>query len=352
MNQMYKIPASKRAIQGVSLVEMMVALAIGLVVVGAVFVSYLGANTNGRQSTSLAQMTEDGSVALNLLRTQIAMAGYSRPAGVTQSIDANGNTINSMTRAYNGLNNNHNNFIVGCDGARGGFANGNVDKDLDISALTCQSPPSTPTTGPVPDSIAVAYEADLNHTLAGGASNLSPTDCLGQELLPRSGTGIVTGTFVASNRFYIGTDTTTHESELYCQGNGGMASLPLGPLSDTITSSSPQPLVENITDLQIWYGIANTTGSGANTVILKEASNYMTATEIRARPKSENLWSRIVSVRVCVEVRSVNPAAPGEGDVALHVGGYVDCQDNVQPPNADGHLRRSFRTTVVLHNRI
>jgi type IV pilus assembly protein PilW len=354
MNQMYKTPASQRAIQGVSLVEMMVALAIGLVVVGAVFVSYLGTNTSGRQSTSLAQMTEDGTVALNLLRTQIAMAGYSRATAVTQSTDASGNTTFEMTRAYNGLDNDHNDFIVGCDGAMGGFANDNRDKDLNISDLSCQTVAATKEDEKGPDAIAVAYEADTSNTMGIGASGSTPTDCLGRELLVRTpGHGITSNAYVASNRFYLATGPGG-ESELYCQGNGGLNSLPVNDTISPATQATPQPLVENITDLQITYGIANVQVTGPQTVVLKQASRYMTATDIRSdlNYATANFWSRVVSVRICVEVRSVNPAAPGEGNVALNVGGYVNCHGEAVHPHADGHLRRSFWTTVVLHNRI
>ncbi len=337
--------ALPRAQQGLSLVELMVALAIGLVVVGAVLVSYLGSSKNSQQSTSLAQMTEDATVALNLLRTQIAMAGYSRPVGVSNGTDATGKAINVMDRAYRGFANDSNDFIVGCDGALGGFAD-NRAKDLDISELACQ----TGKPAGAPDVIAVAYEADESNTM-NMTGTTTPTDCLGQELMMRNEAGIQGNTYVASNRFFIATSGTTGESELYCQGNGGSAGPPSG--TDTIASSTPQPLVENIVDLQITYGIADTQTVGPTTHILKEARRYLDASAIRAMgtgpTPSSDLWNRVVSVRLCVEVKSAKPAAPGE--TAEAKGGYVNCQGNAVP-FPDNHLHRSFWTTVVLHNRL
>lgn len=329
--------------RGLSLVELMVALAIGLVVIGAVLVSYLSTSSNSQQSTSLAQMTEDATVALNLLRGQIATAGYSRPVGTTTATNASGNNVEVMNRAYKGFNNDSNDFISGCDGD---FSNGRA-KDLNISELACAG---GATAGTAPDALAVAYEADANNTLLSGTA---PTDCLGQELLPRNEAGIAANTYVASNRFYIGTNAETGLRELYCQGNGGVGTTLPG--NDTINAAStPQPLVENIVDLQITYGIANTQTTGGNTYVLKTASRYLTATEIRALatsvPPSTDLWNRVVSVRLCVEVRSAKPAAAGEND--LNLGGYVDCQGTARAKPTDGYLHRSFWTTVVLHNRI
>lgn len=333
------IAPSRATNRGLSLVELMVALAIGLVVIGAVLVSYLSTSSNSQQSTSLAQMTEDATVALNLLRGQIATAGYSRPVGTITAINASGKNVEIMNRLYKGFNNDSNDFISGCDGA---FSNVRA-KDLNISELACVGGANAAAD---PDAIAVAYEADVSNTLLSGTA---PTDCLGQELLSRSEAGNTY--FVASNRFYIATDAETGLRELYCQGNGGGSSL---PVNDTITGSSAVPLVENIVDLQITYGIANTQTTGGNTYVLKTASRYLTATEIRAlatsAPPSTDLWNRVVSVRLCVEVRSAKPAAAGEND--LNLGGYVDCQGSARAKPTDGYLHRSFWTTVVLHNRI
>lgn len=346
---MNKTLATRRSIRGLSLVELMVALAIGLVVIGAVLVSYLSSSSNSQQSTSLAQMSEDATVALNVLRGQIAMVGYSRPIGTITATNSAGNPVEVLNRAYKGFNNDSNDFITGCDGGLGGFVD-NRAKDLNISDLTC---PTSATANTDPDSIAIAYEADVDNTFrVGTAPNEVPSDCLGQELLPRTETGIAATTYVASNRFFIGTNGTTGQRELYCQGNGGVP-LPL-PGNDTINANSTQqPLVENIVDLQITYGIADTQVTGGNTTVLKEARRYLTATQIRALatavPPSTDLWNRVVSVRICVEVRSAKPAAPGEAN--LNLGGYVNCQGGAQRPT-DGHLHRSFWTTVVLHNRI
>ena len=60
----------------------MVALAIGMAVVGALIAAYLASFASGRHSDALVQITEDATLALNVMRQQVAQAGFSQPHGV------------------------------------------------------------------------------------------------------------------------------------------------------------------------------------------------------------------------------------------------------------------------------
>ena len=68
--------------QGLSLVEVMVSLVIGLVVVGAVLVSYITVGTTGRQQAAYAEMNENAQLALTLIARDLLLAGFSAPLGV------------------------------------------------------------------------------------------------------------------------------------------------------------------------------------------------------------------------------------------------------------------------------
>ena len=193
------LASARRARQsGFSLIELMISMVIGMVVVGAVFAAYLGMGTSSRSSRALAQMTEDVSLAMNVLRSHVSMAGYSAPTGR----DANGFTLN-----YNGM------AIKGCQSRF-------TDTGASIDTLACSGLGS--------DAIAVAYEADNTHAIVNDIGQ--PLDCLG------NGITIGGGFYVSYSRFFV------NGNQLFCRGPG---------------SDTPQALVENIVDMEVLYGVAS-----------------------------------------------------------------------------------------------
>ena len=75
---------------GFALIEILVALAIGLVVVGAVLASYLSNAQTGRLQSAAAQMDEDAQIGLRILTRELLMAGYAMPT-----------SMNADTRVFN-----------------------------------------------------------------------------------------------------------------------------------------------------------------------------------------------------------------------------------------------------------
>jgi len=185
--------------RGFSLIELMISMVIGLVVVGAVFAAYLGTSTSSSSSRAVAQMTEDASLAMNVLRSQIAMAGFSAPTG----IDGSG----KFTKNYTGM------AVNGCSSE---FA----DTTVGIDALTCSGAGS--------DSIAVEFEADARNSVV--SSSGAPLDCLG------NGITIAGSYYLSYSRFYI------NGGKLYCRGSG---------------SNTADALIDNIDSMVIQYGVAN-----------------------------------------------------------------------------------------------
>jgi type IV pilus assembly protein PilW len=60
----------------------------------------------------------------------------------------------------------------------------------------------------------------------------------------------------------------------------------------------------------------------------------------------EQRWGKVLTVRICVLVRSENPVAPD-----ANAAKYDDCQGNTNVTAPDLRLRRAYTTTVVLRNR-
>ncbi len=203
---------------GFALIEILVALVIGLVVVGAVLATYVSVGQTGRLQAALAQMDEDAQMGLQILSRDLLMAGYASPVGMDAASRV-------FTRTFNGR------AVLGCDK---GF-----------TAAPASTPSVCAGSGGTP-SIEIAFEADLyNSVLSAG----KPSDCLGNALQD-SQQGI---TF---NRYGVGSGTSGR-SELRCT-----------------SGSSTAPLVDNVERLQFWFGEA---GSADPRQVLR----YVGATKVQ-----------------------------------------------------------------------
>jgi type IV pilus assembly protein PilW len=307
--------------RGLSLIELMVSLVIGLVIMIAVVSAYIGASGATRVAEAQARMNEDGQAVLTILSQQLRMAG-NNPKQVDYDVSTPRHPV------YNTVT-----YIVrGCDGKFSDIA------AADISALACAG-------GGGPDAIAVTYEADRYNTVptAGGA----PTDCLGQALTVLTATPKVwNGTAsvptnvtytVAENRFYVGTSTAVVSPSLYCKGNGGGG------------AAAAQSLVENVEDLQFVYGTAPSTATPSTLAVAGylNAGDLATATGLSGMATEEARWGQVVTVRICAVIRSEKPIVQD-----LDSARYVQCDGTVNTAPADLRLRRAYSTTVVLRNRV
>ena len=268
-------------------------------------------------------MNEDAQGALTILSQQLRMAG-NNPKQPNRTVEAPRNPV------YDGST-----YIVrGCNSKFSNIAAAN------IPALTCSVGAST-----TPNSIAVSYEADRYNTLP--TSTGVPTDCLGQSLTAQTATvttysvvGGVTVTnpadtsvfYVADNRFYIGTSGVITAPSLYCKGNGG---------------ANPQPLVENVEDMQFTYGAGPATGTLTSVAGYLDSASLLTQANLAALPDDPARWARVVTVRICVLMRSEKPVVDNSASAR-----YTKCDgtEEINPP--DLRLRRAYSTTVVLRNRL
>jgi type IV pilus assembly protein PilW len=68
---------------GVTLVELLVSMAIGLVVALASTMAYLAVRNTANATDAMSRMNEDGKLALDMLSREIQMAGF-YPAAITR----------------------------------------------------------------------------------------------------------------------------------------------------------------------------------------------------------------------------------------------------------------------------
>ena len=81
MSRRPSLPMRKQ--RGISLVELMVSLVIGLLVVGAVLISYLSASQASAQRAVYSRMNDDAQIGLSIISRDLMLAGYSKPTGVS-----------------------------------------------------------------------------------------------------------------------------------------------------------------------------------------------------------------------------------------------------------------------------
>jgi type IV pilus assembly protein PilW len=61
---------------GLTLIELMIAMVLGVIVLGAIFYSYIGSRSSYRLNDEIARMQENGRVAVDMLERDLRMAGY------------------------------------------------------------------------------------------------------------------------------------------------------------------------------------------------------------------------------------------------------------------------------------
>jgi type IV pilus assembly protein PilW len=309
MTQVINRVALRSRSRGLSMVEILVSLVIGLVISGAVLVSYLASNKTGREQAAYAEMNENAQLAFSFIGRDLLLAGYSQPKGV-QTISG----VDSFVRNFSGRS------VFGCDK---GFVVPGSTADVVCNPSTAVGLPS----------IEVSYEADLTNTVP-TATGGKPSDCLGNGL---TATDATTGNpvvdtsyrappdyYVTYNRYYLATGATGR-SELHCASKEG----------------NSEPIVDNVEGMKIWYGIANL--ADPKTIV-----RY-----VSADPAPD--WTLVVSVKVCLLMRSsekvLNAGETGNTATDNLLVSYLDC-DSATQTSSDRYLRRAYFSTTTLRNKM
>jgi type IV pilus assembly protein PilW len=304
---------------GRTIVEIMIALTLGLVILAAALAVYSSSSSGSNLSESESRLNEDGLVALTLIQQQLHLASYSRQ-------------VTATTAGYTYTTNLGGAGVRGCSG---GFASTTAT----YASLSCNGTSTTSS-----DGIAVRYEADVNNSLTIGSSpNVSPTNCVGNGIAASTTADATNAASIstyalADNRYFIRTTgTASGNPEFSCTGANGT--------NTAAKFDGPIPLLENVENMSFMYGV--TTGTTTTQIVA-----YMSAAAIDTTFSSDPVdfrWRRVLSVKVCMLVRSAvkNPKYDGTDATS---GTYYDC-NNTKQSNSDGYLRRAFTTTVMLRNR-
>jgi type IV pilus assembly protein PilW len=300
--------------RGVSLIELMVSITIGLAILAAILAVYSSTTSTSRKSESTTRMSEDAAIALNYIGNYIRMAGFSFPVAnvpVNTAI-VGGGTSELIDRNFAGAG------VRGCDA---GFSNPTVANSAD---LVCN-------TGSGSSSIVVRFQGDIRNTnpvnvTTSPAYAGDPADCLNQGV-----TGTVASDFEGAAaytqieaRFLVRTGTNSGTPELFCAGNGN-------------AFASAQPIMQYVETMRLTYGVADDVSS-------LQVTQYLSASAIDSLPGTiDQRWSRVVSVKICLVMRSEAVDANGPST-------YTDCAGSTVAA-ASNFTRRAFQSVIALRNR-
>ena len=346
MPSVHRFPSHRSA--GVSLIEVMVAIVIGLFLLGGVTQVYLVSKQTYRFQEDLARLQESGRFALEILSKDLRMAGY---IGCTTAAAF----ANAIAGAPGDWRFDFSHAIYGYDNGPTGFPSEfQTDAHSGTDALVVMRGDSEQSyLVKTQASATAAIELATAHNLAQGDTVLV-TDCTQSALFRKSGTSTsdvehATGTncdarlggtydcddvSTAINYSY-GPDARVMGTSIkaYYVGDSEQPNVPALFRERLLASGGTQAeeLVQGVENMQVLYGV-DTDATPDGVANQYKAAGTVTSTE----------WPNVVSVRIALLMRSANEVASSPQTYWY--------QDASHTPG-DRYLRREFATTVRLRNR-
>ncbi len=357
---------------GFSMVELMVAMVIGLIMLAAISTVLVNSKKNYTTQDSMARLQENARFAVQIITRELRVAGY---FGCSDDIDSVHNALNASATDFsifdtkNPIEGSESGGTWSPTGSSLGFT---PLAGTDAISIRYAASGSIPLTKEMPSESASAQVAPGSGLQIGDIIMIA--DCTSADIFQITNFN-ATGGFdhVVHNTGvgYPGNDPTNNPHK-FSKAYGLDASLlrfnsvayyvKLNPTTQqpalyrrtlitntgsTTAQPTEQELVEGIEDLEILYGLDSDGDKNAD--VYKKASNVGGAGE----------WKKVIAVRFGIVARTLANADNQSGNEKqygtdrytkpLDVDG--DTVDDFTPTAADNrYQRRVFRTTVVLRN--
>jgi type IV pilus assembly protein PilW len=312
---------------GRSLVELMVAVAVGLLVVATVASAFVGGVGTFRFSDGLAEVADTGQVTMQLIGDSVRQAGYGEIVGSEMTLGAGDvNSLRSQTLFANGAH------LRGCSGAR-------MQDDTSANPVCAAAVAADANF----DTLFVRFQGDAVIPPAQSPIN----DCLGvavpMEALPNGHLGAARATErpMVQNVYFV------QGGRLMCRGNGRATA--------ATAFAAAGELVSNVEQFKVFYGFDDVRYDGGNVDAGGSMRSLRDANFLNGLPADRNAWDFVLSVHVCLVVR----AAPAKGAGLAAATGFVRCPQTAAEAagapivqNAtDGVLRRTYSQVFVVRAR-
>ena len=336
---MQRLPSRQPAQSGFSLVEVMVALVIGILVLMGVITVYLSGARTSATIEALSRVQESGRFGLYFMSRNIRQAGFRSACQFNTNI-----LLNTASAAYDERLFDIDDALFGWNDAAGDFAASIPDyvrgdvlilKTVANSADVTLAQTNTRTGDVLDTEDANDIEADTILFIgdAKGCDLFQKTNAAGDKRLVKGGAGGTPGNANAdwSRSFPVTARIHRLESALYYIGLGVDGQPALKRVTfNTGVASGAEELVNGIEDMQLSYG-EDTNNDGSVDV-------YVTADAVAD-------WSDVLSVRVDLLVSSLAQNVIDEPQVLPEPwDGFVD--------PGDGRLRRVFSSIVSIRSNL
>ena len=325
-----------RVQQGITLIELMIALVIGLLATGAMLKVYVDGSRLYRFNEGLARIQENGRFATEFIRRDARVAGFwgcNHEADLSNLIDANSNSYIDIEVGH----------IIGTDsdtdsitfyGAGNSVASVSSNMTLPDSAISISS------TGKLEKDDALLINdcetADIFQLTSDPSGSPSPP--LEHEIDGNNAntSAELSKAYAAGSRLYPVRQTT------YCIAPGADPEQPslrrlTNPASGKTCKDDGDELVEGIENMQVLFG-EDTDADDEGTNGDGTANRYVPA------GASGLTMNRVVSVRIFLLARSLNDNLTTEPSPY-----YFVESDAITP--TDKRLRKVFTTTITLRNK-
>lgn len=295
---------------GMTLIELMIGLLIGLVITGAATAIFLAANRMGKSHDDSGKLLEDGTFAVNRMAAVVKRGGYvDLLAGndVLMQVLDNSTLLGQAlyqptTIAFDKLGALYAS-VIGHPAGIFGCNNGVFNAAGDCSAQGSQ------------DALMVAYQAVASASAPDPFSPSVPSVASdGSAFSDCNGHAPPAGTDVVINRYYVNA-----QGQLMCLGNG---------------NPSAQILASNVEQFRVSYGLSNWALPTDKT----RRVAWQTATQVAA----VNRWNAVIQVEICLILAGPPGSAPNPA--------IINNCDGTSATTSDTRMRKTFRSTVTLRN--
>lgn len=316
---------SSGAQRGFSMIEMLVSIALGLAVSGAVLHAVSASQRSSRQQEAQARMNDSAQMALAQLAEHGRMAGFWVPSSEVLTTDG------SMTGTAP---------LTGC---RHGFEN----PAADWSALRCRPAP-TAATAVTHDALALRFQVQRsgrNWDCAGNALVSNAMNAAAGAAAARVGTthvppaaGVIREE--VQEVWYVAPSAATGNPALFCK---------------TPSASEPVLLADNVERFQVRYAVAqpNPDAGLFNTPfdprsLTGATTRYLAADELKAcaqsGPVGADSWCAVIGMRICLVLRT-------DDGVNAEPSPHVAC-DGLLENTTDRRHRQAFEVMVSMRNKV
>ncbi len=351
-------------LEGFSLIELMVAMTIGLFLLAGLFYVYIGASQSSRLQGALALMQGNARYAFEIMGVDIRMTGFTGSQNLTNVVSTpSPTTLSSLIDLGNPVlgyeNTNPPNVCTTANTTACYLANTDSLTVVRVDTANkyaisnhAANPPATPLhtftlpspwpgSGPAVGEIFVA--ADYTHAAVfqvSGIDSTARTVSYGAGTVSPGNSGTDLGTFggginalalyrLSGASYYIGRNPAG-EPALYRDKLGYRT------ISSTPTATSTaEELVQGVENMQITYGVDTDATTDGN------VNGYWTATQVNAGTNgtltmpagtASDYWKRVLSVRITLNL--------------------VSGQNEKVGSTGDRLLRKTLTNTIAIRNRL